>query len=65
MADEPKEPKTITRRTVCVKPHVYQPTKAEMEAPIDIRKPDGSKPSVDEVAEAVLAPTKIVEDSDA
>ena len=62
MADEPKKPKTITRRTVCVKPHVYQPTKAEMGAPIDIRKPDGTRPTVEELADAVLAPVKIVEE---
>lgn len=48
-----------------VKPHSYQPSKAEVEAPIILRKPDGSKPSVDEVVTAVLRPVKIVEDPDA
>lgn len=62
---KPKEPVKIARRTVRVKPHSYQPSKAELEAPIDIRKPDGSSPTVDELVDAVLAPVEIVEDADA
>lgn len=65
MADEPKEPVEIKRRTVRVRPHSYQPTKAEMEETIDIRKADGSRPTVDELVDAVLAPVEIVEDADA
>ena len=55
------KPKPVIR----VKPYSYQPNKAEMEAPIDIRKPDGSKPTVDEAVAAVLRPVKIIEDADA
>ena len=50
---------------VRVRPHSYQPGKAELNAPINIRKPDGSAPTPDELAEAVLRPVRIVEDSDA
>lgn len=53
------------RPKVRVKPHSYQPTKAEMEAPIDIRKADGIRPTVDELVDAVLAPVEIVEDTEA
>ena len=60
MTDEPKE-----RRTVRVRPHRYQPSKAELEAPIEIRKADGTRPTVEELVDAVLAPVDIVEDSEA
>ena len=57
---------TMTRKPVVrVKPHTYQPSKAELEEPIDIRKPDGTHPTVDEVLDAVLAQVEIVEDVDA
>ena len=65
MTDEPREPVAIKRRVVSVKPHSYQPSKAELEAPIDIRKPDGSRATVDELVDAVLAPVEIVEDAEA
>lgn len=65
MTDEAKEPVEIVRRPVRVKPHSYQPSKAEMEATIDIRKPDGTRPTVDELVDAVLAPVRIVEDRNA
>ena len=55
----------MTKPTVRVKPHTYQPSKAELEEPIILRKPDGSRPTVDEVLDAVLAPVKVVEDMDA
>ena len=58
-------PKQPERPQVRVKPHSYQPNKAELEAPIDIRKADGTRPSVDELVNAVLAPVKIVKDPDA
>lgn len=47
------------------KPYSYQPTKADQEAPIDIRRSDGSRPTAEELADAVLCPVKIVEDSKA
>ena len=50
---------------VRVKPHSYQPSKAELEEPIILRKPDGSAPTVDEVVSAVVRPVKVVEDPDA
>ena len=64
-AQETRRKELDPPRTVRVKQHSYQPSKAELEASIDIRKPDGSKPSVDEVADAVLRPVKIVEDAEA
>ncbi len=51
--------------TVRVKPHSYQPSKAELEEPIILHKPDGSAPTVDEVVSAVLRSVKVVEDPDA
>ena len=51
--------------TVRVKPHSYQPSKAELEEPVIIRKPDGSAPSPEELARGALRPMNIVEDSDA
>ena len=60
MKPEPKQ-KPIVR----VRPHAYQPSKAEMEVPIVMRNPDGSAPTVNDVADAVLRPVKIVEDADA
>jgi len=59
MTDEPKERVKIERRTVRVKPHRYQPSKAELEEPVKI----DAKP--EELAAAVLAPVKIVEDVEA
>ena len=43
----------------------HQPSKAEMDDPIILRKPDGSMPTIDEVADAVLRPVKVVEDQGA
>ncbi|MDE0058439.1 MAG: hypothetical protein OXI22_18790 [Defluviicoccus sp.] len=60
-----KEPVQITRRQVRVKPHAYQPSKAELEEPIDLTRPDGSRPTVDEIVDALFAPVEIVEDEDA
>ena len=37
----------------------YQPSKAELEAPIDMRKEDGSLPTMEELAQAVLRPVEI------
>ena len=36
MSKESREPHPIERRTVRVKPHVYQPSKAELEEPLRI-----------------------------
>ena len=52
-------------REVRVKPFSYQPSKAELEEPVILRKPDGSAPTVDEVVDAVLRPVKVVENPDA
>ncbi|MDE0334104.1 MAG: hypothetical protein OXI64_04030 [Defluviicoccus sp.] len=46
-------------RTVRVKPHSYQPKKAELEEEFTIDA------TPDELATAILQPVKIVEDSDA
>lgn len=51
--------------TVRVKPHAYQPSKAELEEPVIIRKADGSAPSPEELARVALRPMKIVEDHEA
>ena len=34
----------------------YQPTKAEVDEEFTLRKPDGSGPSVEDIAQAVLQP---------
>jgi len=53
------------RRVVRVKPHTYQPKKAELEEPFVIRKADGTMPTPDELARVALAPARVVEDPDA
>ncbi len=53
------------RRTVRVKPHSYQPTKAELEADMSIRRADGSRPTPEEVARGALRPVNVVEDPEA
>ena len=50
---------------VRVKPHSYQPSMAELEEPVVIRKPDGSAPTPEELARVALRPMKIVEDPEA
>ena len=52
-------------RVVRVKPHTYQPRKAELEEPFEIRKADGTMPTPEEFARIALAPARIVEDEDA
>lgn len=47
------------RPTVRVKPHAYQPSKAEREAPIRINA------TPDQIAKAAVTPVRIVEDPDA
>ena len=56
---------TIERREVWVKPHGYQPTKAELEEPFVIRKSDGTMPTPEEFARVALAPVRLMEDPDA
>ncbi|MCY4460235.1 MAG: hypothetical protein OXC26_07550 [Albidovulum sp.] len=53
------------RPTVRVKPHSYQPSKAELNESIVIRKRDGSVPSPEELVRTALRPMKVVEDPDA
>lgn len=60
-----RRPAAAAKPVVRVKPFSYQPSKAELEEPINVRKPDGSAPSVDEVVDAVLRPVRVVEDPDA
>lgn len=59
MTDQPREPREIVRREVRVKPHSYQPSKAELEEPVRIDA------TPDELAEAVLRPVRMTEDPDA
>ena len=61
-AAKPKPPVKINRRTVRLKPHGYQPTKAELEADMSIRRADGSRPTPEEVARVALGQVKIVEE---
>jgi hypothetical protein len=56
---------TVERQEVRVKPHSYQPTKAELEEPFVIRKPDGTMPTPEELARTALRPVIVVEDPDA
>ena len=59
----PSPPKPLAApREVRVRPHTYQPSEAELNDPIAIRKPDGTAPTPDELATAVLRPVRIVED---
>ena len=50
-------PKTPDRPTVRVKPHSYQPSKAELEAPLPL--PPGTTP--DDLARAAVTPVRIIE----
>ncbi len=56
---------TKDRPTVRVRPHRYQPTKAEMEETIEQHKPDGSCWTPEEAARALLRPVNVVEDLEA
>ena len=53
------------RRHVIIKPSSYQSSKAEPEDSIDIRKPDGSRPTPEELAAVLLQPVKVGETNDA
>lgn len=54
-----------TKPTVRVKPHSYQPTKAEKEELLVIRKPNGCVPTPEEVARIALRPMNVIEDPEA
>ena len=56
---------SVERREVRVKPHVYQPRKAELEEPVVILDSDGNLPTPEELARIALSPARIVEDPDA
>ena len=53
------------RPIVRVKPHSYQPTKAELEEDMSIRRADGSRPTPEEVARIAFGQVRVVEDPDA
>ena len=53
MTEKPKP------RTVELVRSTYRPSKAELEEPIELRKPDGSRPSPDELVRAVVQPIEI------
>ena len=58
---QPRPPKHLEpAREVRVKPKTYQPTRAELEEIIDIRKSDGSKPTPEELARGALGQVKLV-----
>ena len=57
--------KSHAKPTVKVKPHSYQPTKAELEETVAVRKPDGSLPTPAELARGALRPMNVIEDKDA
>ncbi len=48
--------KATKPKTVELVKSSYQPTKAEQEEEFTLRKPDGSDPSVVDIAQAVLQP---------
>ena len=51
--------------TIRAKPYSYQPSKAELEEPIILRKADGSQPTFEEVTRAVISPVRVIKDPDA
>ena len=46
-------------QTIRVKPHSYQPSKAELEAPINLNA------TPEQIARAAVTPVRIIEDPDA
>ncbi len=55
----------IDKSEVRVKPHSYQPSKAELDEAFTVRKSDGSQPSPRELARTALRLMKITEDPEA
>ncbi|MCY4593148.1 MAG: hypothetical protein OXE86_21865 [Alphaproteobacteria bacterium] len=49
---------------VRVKPTRYQPSKAEIEDEVTIRRADGTVPTPEELARAALQPMRVVTDPD-
>ena len=58
-AQETRRKELDPPRTVRVKPHSYQPSKAELDEPVKIDA------TPDELAAAILRPVKIVKNSEA
>ena len=56
---------TIERREVRLKPHAYQPTKAELNEPVVIRQADGSVPMPEELVRIALSQVRVIEGPDA
>ena len=56
---KPTMPQPDDRPTINVKPHSYQPSKAELEEPIHINA------TPKQLAKAAVTPVRIVEDPDA
>ena len=48
-----------TARPVNLVKSDYQPSKAELEEPIDIRRPDGTQPTPEELVRAALRPVSV------
>ncbi len=46
-------------RPVMLPHNDYQPSKAELEEPVELRKPDGSRPTAGDFARAVLQPVTV------
>ena len=57
-------PKPDNRRTVHLKPTSYKPSKAELDEPIILTNPDGSRPTPGDVAHAIVQPVRIIRDPD-
>ena len=53
------KPKPAPKPAVTLVRSAYQPSKAEMEKPIDVRKADGSMPTPEELAQAAFRPVNI------
>ena len=51
--------------TIRVKPHIYQPSKAEIEEIVAVRKLDGKAPTPEEFAKIALRPVNVVKDPEA
>ncbi len=63
--ESPKGNNIVERPTIRVKPHSYQPTKAEKEEPLILRKPNGRRPTPEEVVRTALRPMNVIVDPEA
>lgn len=50
---------------VRVKSSRYQPSKIELDEPVEIRKADGTVPTPEELARSALRPMRVLTDADA